>query len=69
LLAILEGHTRAVSALAVLGDGRLASGSRDGTIKLWNPQTQRCEATLEGHTRAVSARRLLDGENLDSIRI
>ena len=33
--ARLEGHTSSVSALAVLPDGRLASGSGDNTIRLW----------------------------------
>ncbi len=32
-IATLEGHTDGVIALASLGDGRLASGSRDNTIK------------------------------------
>jgi len=54
LLRTLEGHTDSVVALAVLADGRLASGSRDHTIKLWNPATGVCEATLKGHTDSVT---------------
>jgi WD40 repeat protein len=34
-LAVLF-HGGAVQALAVLPDGRLASGGQDGTIKLWS---------------------------------
>ena len=32
----LEGHSDGVSSVASLGEGRLASGSGDKTIKIWN---------------------------------
>lgn len=39
--------------LIQLGDQRLASGSLDYTIKLWDLDTNECEVTLCGHTNAV----------------
>ena len=53
--ARLEGHSGAVSALCVLPDGRLASGSDDGTIRLWDVQRGAETARLEGHSDWVSA--------------
>jgi Protein kinase domain/WD domain, G-beta repeat len=32
-----SGHTGQIQSLAALGDGRFASTSRDGTIRVWNP--------------------------------
>jgi len=33
---VLKGHTSYVYALAVLPDGRLASGSGDSTVRMWS---------------------------------
>ena len=49
------GHTKAVTALAVLRSGELVSASADKTIKLWNSTTGACERTLTGHTDDVCA--------------
>jgi WD40 repeat protein len=38
-VATLEGHTGAVEQMRLLSDVRLASASRDGTVKIWNLQT------------------------------
>lgn len=32
---VLKGHTGVVNALANLGEGRLASASADGTVRIW----------------------------------
>ncbi|MFK4448987.1 WD40 repeat protein [Caballeronia udeis] len=75
LVRTLAGHTGSVSALAVLADGRLASGSSDRTIRLWNPAKGVSEATLEGHTGSVSAvavladTRLASGSSDGTIRL
>jgi WD40 repeat protein len=64
--ARLEGHTNDVEALCLLPDGRLASGSWDGTIRLWNVATGTETARLEGHTNSVHALCLLPDGRLAS---
>jgi WD40 repeat protein len=64
-----RGTRAGVSALALLADGQLASGSRDGTIKLWNAATGGCEATLAGHTFQVDALALLAYGRLVSLGV
>jgi WD40 repeat protein len=52
----LSGHSAAVWCLAFSPDGqRLATGSVDHTIKLWDVQTGREAITLRGHSDLVCA--------------
>ncbi len=51
--ARLEGHSGRVTALCALPDGRLASGSYDDTIRLWDVKTGAETARLEGHWGSV----------------
>ncbi len=47
----LEGHVEAVNCVALTPDGMLAiSGSSDGTLRIWDLVTGRCQRLLEVHT-------------------
>jgi WD40 repeat protein len=51
----LRGHKGRVTSLAFTprSGKRLVSGSRDSTIKIWEPATARCIGTLTAHTGPV----------------
>jgi WD40 repeat protein/serine/threonine protein kinase len=55
-LHTLDGHTGAVTSVALTADGRYAlSGGTDKTLKLWEAATGRCLRTFQGHTDAITA--------------
>ena len=55
-----------MTSLAALEGGRLASGSTDGMIKIWDLATGACVATLEGHEETVCSLAVLAGGRLAS---
>jgi len=58
----LKGHEGFVWCVVELGDGTLASGSWDNTIKIWDINTQQCLRTLKGHNDYIYGLvRLADG--------
>jgi WD40 repeat protein len=51
---LFEGHTDGVYDVALdATQHRALSGSRDGTVRLWDTETGRCLRVLEGHTYHV----------------
>lgn len=53
--ADLKGHGASVGCLCALQDGRLASGSRDSTVRVWSTQRRSCDLVLKGHSIAVTS--------------
>jgi WD40 repeat protein/V8-like Glu-specific endopeptidase len=66
-IAKLTGHTQRVNTLAFSPDGKtLASGSDDGTVRLWDVSGQRQVGVLTGHTGVIAVAFNRDGKTLAS---
>jgi WD40 repeat protein len=51
---VLVGHTKMISSIVMIDDYRLASGSIDSTIRIWNLYSGNCEIVLSEHTGTIS---------------
>jgi WD40 repeat protein len=61
----LEGHTDAVYCVALTPDGGFAiSGSRDGTIILWDLKTRKEKATFTGEGAITGCGVTADGRTI-----
>jgi WD40 repeat protein len=77
LIQTLAGHSGMVLAVAFSPDGqRIASGSTDNTIKVWDATTGEVEKMLVGHSRTVKAvafspdgRRIVSGSKDRTIKV
>ncbi|KAK3995678.1 HET-R [Cladorrhinum sp. PSN332] len=76
-LQTLEGHHDSVNSVTFSPDGqRLASGSSDNTVKIWDPASGQCLQTLEGHHDSVNSvafspdsQRLASGSSDNTVKI
>ncbi len=62
--AVLTGHTHSVLGLAPLDATRLASVSRDRTLRIWNVPAARCTQTVVAHDAAVLTVVKLDADRI-----
>ena len=63
----LSGHTDNVFSLKILPDGRLASGSLDNTVGIWNLNTGYSDFILYGHTGPIYSLEVLANGYLVSV--
>ena len=71
----LTGHTGNVYCVAQLADGRIVSGSRDKSLRVWDSETGDCTLQLIGHTHTVlcvaqlADGRIVSGSQDESLRV
>jgi hypothetical protein len=73
-VATLQGHTGSVDKIVLLTDGRLATASRDQTVKIWNLSTAEAEASFEHRSQVrtvipLPEEQLISAESDGKLRI
>lgn len=49
----MSDHTKTITSLVLLSDNKLASGSEDKTIKLWDVKKRQCISTITGNYECI----------------
>ena len=55
-----------LASIAALSDGRIVGGSNNGTLHIWNTDTEKCLRKLEGHTGSVKCLAILRDDRIVS---
>ncbi len=61
VLTFPDSHNGTITALTFL-DTKLVSASYDKTVKVWDIDNQKCEATLHGHSDSVASLACIQNE-------
>ena len=51
----MSGHSKNITSLILLNDNKLASGSEDKTIKIWDIQKRLCTCTITGNYERIES--------------
>ena len=52
---IMSGHSKSITSLVLLNKNKLASGSEDKTIKLWDLEKRVCSSTITGNYERIES--------------
>ena len=52
---IMSGHVKTITSLVLLTEDKLASGSEDKTIKIWNIKERKCISTITGNYECIQS--------------
>ena len=71
---IMSGHLKTITSLVLLMEDKLASGSEDKTIKIWNISEKKCISTITGNYECIQSLLKIDDNTLaagahDTIRV
>ena len=71
---VMSGHTKIITSLVLLTENKLASGSEDKTIKLWDIKSRQCLSTITGNYESIQSLLKIDDNTLaagshDTIRV
>ncbi|MHC4877736.1 MAG: WD40 repeat domain-containing protein [Planctomycetota bacterium] len=68
-LVRLEGHSRGLTGIGFLSEGRVVTSSLDGSVRVWDAATGEMQRTLSNHTGAVSGLTVGPARETDRLRM